>query len=482
MGVKNLKNLLNDNVPNSFKNTNTKSLKNKKIAIDTSIILYQSITAIRGSGSDLKGPDNKSTSHIHGILIKTLNYLKNDLIPIHIFDGKAPQLKKKILNDRSKIKKDAINKLLELEERITTENLSEKELDAIETEKIKLLKSSVSVSYSDTREVAQIVELLGVPFIFAPEEADSQCAYLSRNDLVDYIASEDMDLLTFGSKKLLKNFMKKDMYEIDLNKILSDSNFTMDQFIDLCILLGCDYTDTIYGIGPKKAWELIKKYESIENIITLEQKITKAVYKLPDNFRYEESREYFKNARHVQVKSTDLELKVPKLNELKKLLIDKYGYDEDNVEHMIKFIRNKYKQYDKNYKPKVKVDKIEDPFLDNSEEEHKHKPNPNPKHKPNPNPKPNPKPNPNPNPKPNPKPINNISDITEKILSKIESEKNTLSLKKVLGINKEINDDNLTRLTNELIIKIKEEQDSLKFSDNSTIKSNIIKKLIGVKS
>ena len=373
MGVKNLKNLLNDNVPNSFKLIDVKSLKNKKVAIDTSIILYQSITAIRSSGSDLKGPDDKSTSHIHGILLKTLNYLKNDLIPIHIFDGKAPELKKKILNDRSKIKKDAINKLLEIEEKITKEKLSVRKLEIMKTEKIKLLKSSVSVSYDDIKEAVKIVELLGVPFIFAPEEADSQCAYLSHNNLVDYVASEDMDLLTFGTKKLLKNFMKKDMYEIDLNTILSNSKFTMDQFIDLCILLGCDYTDTIYGIGPKKAWELIKKYDSIENLITLEPKIAKSVYKLPDNFRYEESREYFKNLRHIKVDSTDLELKVPKLNELKKLLIETYGYDEDNVENMIKFLRNKYKQYDNNYKQKAK--KIEDPFIDDSDNDIKQKKN-----------------------------------------------------------------------------------------------------------
>ena len=30
-----------------------------------------------------------------------------------------------------------------------------------------------------------------------------------------------------------------------------------DQFVDLCILLGCDYVDKIKGIGPKKAIELV---------------------------------------------------------------------------------------------------------------------------------------------------------------------------------------------------------------------------------
>lgn len=42
---------------------------------------------------------------------------------------------------------------------------------------------------------------------------------------------------------------------------------SMDQFVDLCILLGCDYCPTIRGIGPKKAFDLIVQYKSIENII-----------------------------------------------------------------------------------------------------------------------------------------------------------------------------------------------------------------------
>jgi flap endonuclease-1 len=39
------------------------------------------------------------------------------------------------------------------------------------------------------------------------------------------------------------------------------------QFIDLCILCGCDYTGTIRGIGPHRALELIRKHKSIEESI-----------------------------------------------------------------------------------------------------------------------------------------------------------------------------------------------------------------------
>jgi hypothetical protein len=190
----------------------------------------------------------------------------------------------------------------------------------LEAEKIKLLKQSVSISHSEMLQAYEIAQLLGVPAIIAPEEADSQCAYLSKNDLVDFVASEDMDLLTFGSKIVVRNFAKKGMLKINLNQILNLGNITMDQFIDICILLGCDYTATIDGIGPKRAWDLIKKYGSLEELIAKDNGIAQAKYKLPDNFRYEESREYFLNPRHVEIDPTNLELKIPKLNELKTII------------------------------------------------------------------------------------------------------------------------------------------------------------------
>ena len=48
--------------------------------------------------------------------------------------------------------------------------------------------------------------------------------------------------------------------------IINVSGF-YSQFIDLCILLGCDYCDSIKGIGPKRAIELIKQHRSIEEIL-----------------------------------------------------------------------------------------------------------------------------------------------------------------------------------------------------------------------
>lgn len=54
-----------------------------------------------------------------------------------------------------------------------------------------------------------------------------------------------MDLLTLGCNYLLKQNRKgkPDEYvEIDLSKVLKSFEMNMDEFIDLCILCGCDYS------------------------------------------------------------------------------------------------------------------------------------------------------------------------------------------------------------------------------------------------
>jgi len=54
---------------------------------------------------------------------------------------------------------------------------------------------------------------------------------------------------------------------IHCKNILIDLEINYEEFVDLCILCGCDYTCKIKGIGPINAYKLIKKYKTIELII-----------------------------------------------------------------------------------------------------------------------------------------------------------------------------------------------------------------------
>lgn len=61
-----------------------------------------------------------------------------------------------------------------------------------------------------------------------------------------------------------------------------------DQFVDFCILCGCDYTTKVSQIGPVKAYKFIKEQGSIEKVI---QKIVnddklRKKHLIPDDFNY----------------------------------------------------------------------------------------------------------------------------------------------------------------------------------------------------
>ncbi|XP_069054942.1 probable flap endonuclease 1 homolog isoform X5 [Lepisosteus oculatus] len=65
------------------------------------------------------------------------------------------------------------------------------------------------------------------------------------------------------------------------------------QFVDLCILLGCDFCEKIRGLGPRKALDLIRKHKTIENVVL---HINREVHPIPLCWKYQEARSLFLEA------------------------------------------------------------------------------------------------------------------------------------------------------------------------------------------
>lgn len=69
----------------------------------------------------------------------------------------------------------------------------------------------------------------------------------------------------------------------------------------MCILCGCDYCDTIDGVGPVTAYKLIKEHKTIEQVIKhLESENLnpkrKKKFNIPKDFCFEDARDLFANA------------------------------------------------------------------------------------------------------------------------------------------------------------------------------------------
>jgi len=169
--------------------------------------------------------------------------------------------------------------------------------------------------------------------LWAPCEAEAQCAVLCKGGKVFASGSEDMDTLTCGSPVLIRHLTysearKMPIMEIHLEKVLSGLGLTMDQFIDLCILLGCDYSEKIIGIGPKRALKHIKKYGSIEKVL---KNLDKQKYVIPDPFPYEAIRTYFKNPDAKPAVECDVSFTEPDEEGLVQFLCKEKGFNEDRV-------------------------------------------------------------------------------------------------------------------------------------------------------
>jgi len=339
MGIEGLFKVIYDIAPDAINIKKVEDYNDKLLAIDTSLVLYQYVIAIRSKGTDFQTKEGKITTHIHAIISRALMYITNNITPIFVFDGKPPDIKLRTLEGRTLLKQKAQEKLEIIED---------------EEEKIKLFKRTTTITNGQIKEVIEILKLIGLPYIKAPEEADSQCAYLSKNNIVYGVVSEDMDILTFGAKRLIRKFSTKrkkqgGITEIDLEKVLQSMDITMEQFIELSILLGSDYTPSIRGLGKKRAYNMIKEFGNIENFIN-SVKFKKGKYSLPENFDYKTAKKYFKEPPVKEVKEDELYWRQPNYIKLFDVLTEDYNFNKNSTNMIINKIKKAHAKYIASYK------------------------------------------------------------------------------------------------------------------------------------
>ena len=282
MGIKGLTQLIKKHSPDSIQHVGLYTMKDKRVAIDTSIFLYKSLMNVRSKGDYLRNQDGKVISHIQGLYYKANQYLTFGITPIFIFDGKPPQEKSECIKERVK----KANKCKEKMESCTDEK-----------EKMNLEKGSIRIKKEYIDDLKVLFNLMGISYIHADGEAEAYASELCRLGFVDAVVTEDMDTLSYGCPYLYRGCIDKSIKRpevvsvFNFQKIIEDLKLTHDEFIDMCILCGCDYCPTIPKVGSVRALKYIQKYKTIENLIESDEKIN-----VPDEFKnkYEASRGLFK--------------------------------------------------------------------------------------------------------------------------------------------------------------------------------------------
>ncbi len=118
---------------------------------------------------------------------------------------------------------------------------------------------------------------------------------MSKKGYVDYVLTEDSDIFAYdaaindvgindvgindaerscgvakpreSSSVMIKyDFVKNSCCLVKKKDILSSLKLTQCQFLDMCILLSCDYNTRIRNYGPATVFMLITKYKSVDEI------------------------------------------------------------------------------------------------------------------------------------------------------------------------------------------------------------------------
>jgi len=331
MGIKGLTKTINKFSPESITNENLYKLSGKRIAVDASLILYQQL--LKSPGKIFKNSKGKITSHITGLFYKIMNYISLNIEMIFIFDGKPPDNKQECINQRKEKSKKAIEASL---------------LTSSEEEKHKLEKSALRLTSEMIEEVKTLLNLMGISYIH-PDigEGEAYASELCRMGYVDYVLTEDMDTMAYACPKLIRNCIdkslkRKDIVSIfDYNRIMSDINLTHEQFLDFCILCGCDYCPIVPKIGNITAMKLIKTYGNIENLI----ENTKSKYDYPEGYlnMFNEAKRNFKIFKdNIKEDEIDIKKSVRDINGLTNFLIEEIEMNEKRVQNSLKKFHNNY--------------------------------------------------------------------------------------------------------------------------------------------
>ncbi|XP_031276249.1 exonuclease 1-like [Pistacia vera] len=202
------------------------------------------------------------TSRHIGYCMHRVNLLRHyGVKPILVFDGGLLPMKIEQENKRARARKENLARAIE------------RESDGNTSAAYDFYQKAVDISPSIAHDLIQVLKQENVCYVVAPYEADAQMTFLAISRQVDAIITEDSDLIAFGCPRIIfkmDKFGQGVQFQYSMlqkNKDLSFAGFTKQMVLEMCILSGCDYLQSLPGMGLKRAHALISKFKSYEKVI-----------------------------------------------------------------------------------------------------------------------------------------------------------------------------------------------------------------------
>jgi 5'-3' exonuclease len=246
-----------------YVNTQLKNKNNKLINPNNSIVVAIDFWLYAHKFTYLYG------NMFVGFLNQIIKLLSHKIIPLYIYDGKTPIEKSAVIIGRQKKKINMVNKLKDIYEKLTDIEYQNntQHTEKLEHDKDRLEKSIIYINSVGVENIKKLFDTINIPYLSAKGEADSLCAKLYKDGYITSCLSDDMDILARGCGKTIKFFEGK-ILEFDLQYILSKLALTYEQFVEMCLLFGCDYVKPHYKLHVNESYNLIKIYGSIPKILS----------------------------------------------------------------------------------------------------------------------------------------------------------------------------------------------------------------------
>ncbi|XP_053658213.1 exonuclease 1 [Anopheles marshallii] len=228
-----------------------RDLRGKCVAIDTYCWLHRGAFACaerlaRGESTD---------THILYCLKYVQLLLSHNIKPILVFDGQHLPAKAATEAKRRESRANARKRGAEL--------LRQGRIEEARS----FLRRCVDITHEMALQLIRECHKRGVDCIVAPYEADAQLAYLNLTDIAQYVITEDSDLVLFGCSRILfkldltGNGRLVEASKLHLAMGCREDRYKFEKFRYMCILSGCDYVDSLPGIGLAKACKFVMKTE-----------------------------------------------------------------------------------------------------------------------------------------------------------------------------------------------------------------------------
>ncbi len=312
-----------------------KDLKDKVLVFDTFNMLYQFLTTIRSvDGSLLTDSKGHVTSHLIGLFSRLVRFLEVGIKPVFVFDGEAPDLKKKERERRKKLKLEA-----EAKYKIA---VNEKDINSMKKFASRFSKLTEEM-VNDSKE---LIRAFGIPIVQAVSEGEAQAAYMVSKGEAYACVSQDYDSLLFGCNLLIHNLSlagrRKKIHGlgyktvkpeiISAAKIFNELGIDRDKLIILSMCIGTDFNvGGIKGVGPKGALKKVKETDNWDEFFK--------ELKWDDFFSYpwEEVFNLFKKLPHTD----DYKLEWAPLDKAKiqKILVDEHDFSVERVESSLEKLK-----------------------------------------------------------------------------------------------------------------------------------------------